>query len=335
VFGGSDNGVPTDELFEWRGDVGDFVQIPRSSPWPGARADAAMAAFPSGELLLYGGVPHDASSWAFDAGLWRSNPALGPAVVRGADLVEVGGSAFLSGGATTLTEVADGWLGGTGRGLWTRWADLPLAVRSHCVVRSRDSVDLVFIGGSSGSTQNADSFASRGSTWHRLEGLAGLSPRVGGRGADFVDADETLVVGGSPNEDAWRSIGIQGRSSAVTLEVDASTLVDADVSMRSADLAIAVRGQGRDPHMSLCAGTGQGGATIAVWSPTDAIWRCAGTAAGLPIRARVSLHGNMSSDCVGPDRLMAIGVVAPGRASGVSKASVEVDVLEVEIGFGP
>ncbi len=143
------------------------------------------------------------------------------------------------------------------------------------------------------------------------------------------------MVGGSPNEDAWRSIGIQGRSSAVTLEVDASTLVDADVSMRSADLAIAVRGQGRDPHMSLCAGTGQGGATIAVWSPTDAIWRCAGTAAGLPIRARVSLHGNMSSDCVGPDRLMAIGVVAPGRASGVSKASVEVDVLEVEIGFGP
>jgi hypothetical protein len=328
VFGGSDNGVPTDELFEWRGDIGDFVQIPRSNPWPGARAQAAMATLETrSQWIVFGGLASDGVSWRWSGTAWTASTG-GPIPDNRSSHSLVGFGSFVylegghdGGGRATRSR----WAYGT-TGTWRAVAPLPTHIAGHASVVDVERLRVLHVGDLAlhGNPEFGD--------WTPILGAPGLVPRSGGAGVLDVVNDEVVISGGTANEDIWLQRGIDGRRPAFEFSFDLSTARDSSVALVDLQLRARVDGVGPGTDALLCGG-GRGWSEP-VWLGFDThelLANCLQTS-GSPGFALSHLGAQSASRLLDSDAVMRAYLSEPGHATH-HRASIRLDSVELTLEF--
>ncbi|MEZ5964040.1 MAG: kelch repeat-containing protein [Planctomycetota bacterium] len=204
LFGGRDSaGNVTDDFYAWDPTLPGLAPVPRTSPWPPARAAAVLAVLrTTGDLVLFGGdaaAGQRGDTWLWHNGAWAQRaPAIAPSSRSYAamafdpglsQLVLVGG---LSG--TTLA-LGDSWaFDGTA---WTQLAGGPGARYAHMMALDEARGEVVLVGGRpSIISTSGQTWTLRAGVWQQRAALPGGYECAAGTLVYDPRRRQTVLTGG-------------------------------------------------------------------------------------------------------------------------------------------
>jgi hypothetical protein len=321
--------VPTDELFEWRGDIGDFVQIPRSNPWPAARAEAAIATLTTRSAwLMLGGSASDMRGWILDGAVWSpASAAGGPTALRRHSLVGFGTLAYVDGGFDGTSDVADRWAFSVNG--WRSVSALPSRSAGHVTVQDVErGLFVVHVG------VDAIRGSPESGAWQSIAGASGLAPRMRGAATFDASSDSNIILGGAANEDIWLQRGIAELRPALVTSFDLSAFADVGLSVLGATLRTSALGSAQPPSRPRC--NSSRGPAAPAWVAFDAsraTVRCLpAVQAGRDTIATLD-HGDARA-VLDAQSVLTVALTTVGESTHL-RARVTTDSMELELEFAP